>query len=136
MKAAIQHCMLLWCIKAIDVLKLHSTKDLSWPLYPQAPPINSSTTASLTSWTISYTCFSSWSPSCPSGTITSIPPSSSSYSISGLVKGSSYTFVVGGVNSGAGGDLSPPATNQTTADCELSDSAFSSHKNMIKLLKI
>eukprot|EP00731_Ephydatia_muelleri_P009462 Em0005g48a len=78
------------------------------------PSINSSTTALVTSWTVLYSCYSPWNPSsCPSGSITS---SSTSSSITGLKKGSSYTFVVFGVNSGGVGDVSLPATNQTLVD--------------------
>eukprot|EP00731_Ephydatia_muelleri_P009424 Em0005g10a len=79
------------------------------------PSINSSTTAPVTSWTVLYSCYSPWNPSsCPSGSITS--SSSSSSSITGLKKGSRYTFVVFGVNSGGVGDVSLPATNQTLVD--------------------
>ncbi|KAL5494527.1 hypothetical protein EMCRGX_G015879 [Ephydatia muelleri] len=78
------------------------------------PSINSSTTAPVTSWTVLYSCYSPWSPSsCPSGSITSISFSSS---IAGLKKGSRYTFVVFGVNSGGVGDVSLPTTNQTLVD--------------------
>eukprot|EP00731_Ephydatia_muelleri_P009431 Em0005g17a len=78
------------------------------------PSINSSTTAPVTSWTVLYSCYSPWNPSsCPSGSITS---SSTSSSITGLKKGSRYTFVVFGVNSGGVGDVSLPATNQTLVD--------------------
>eukprot|EP00731_Ephydatia_muelleri_P009425 Em0005g11a len=64
------------------------------------PSINSSTTAPVTSWTVLYSCYSPWNPSsCPSGSTTSSSSSTSS-SITGLKKGSSYTFVVFGVNSG------------------------------------
>ena len=83
---------------------------------PQATPTNTSTTASLASWTVLYTCTSSWSTSCPSNTITSLPPSSSSLSIPVPLKGSSYTFVVEGVNVAGTGNPSPPATNQTLVD--------------------
>eukprot|EP00731_Ephydatia_muelleri_P009423 Em0005g9a len=78
------------------------------------PSINSSNTAPVTSWTVLYSCYSPWNPSsCPFGSITS---SSTSSSITGLVKGSSYTFVVFGVNSRGVGDVSLPATNQTLVD--------------------
>eukprot|EP00731_Ephydatia_muelleri_P009426 Em0005g12a len=78
------------------------------------PSINSSTTAPVTSWTVLYSCYSPWNlSSCLSGSITS---SSTSSSITGLKKGSRYTFVVFGVNSGGVGDVSLPATNQTLVD--------------------
>ncbi|KAL5494529.1 hypothetical protein EMCRGX_G015881 [Ephydatia muelleri] len=80
------------------------------------PSINSSTTAPVTSWTVLYSCYSPWNPSsCPSGSTTSSSSSTSS-SITGLKEGSSYTFVVFGVNSGGVGDVSLLATNQTLVD--------------------
>eukprot|EP00731_Ephydatia_muelleri_P009429 Em0005g15a len=113
--STLHHMCVARCELADD--RMHVKQCILYPsqdILCQPPSINSSTTAPVTSWTVLYSCYSPWSPSsCPSGSITSISFSSS---IAGLKKGSRYTFVVFGVNSGGVGDVSLPTTNQTLVD--------------------